>query len=254
MPYEFGDSVVNFMWTKAKVSPKHDKDLIRQDYAGAWIKRTEYGQKSEYGWVIDLIKPANVGGSQSNPKNLFISHWRNYDARDHAYPTWTSAYTASPEPGALLRNVKKIVKRGAIKKSSGASSASSASRASSATKTSTYKSASSSASSAHTRVNNAKATSNTSASSSSKYAGLSPAQIHKIKKLEQKLSREKNVAAQKVEANRRREQQRIRQQEREKELNRIARERAAIQREKELLKKERELKAEYKEKLKKLRR
>lgn len=121
MPIEFDENVVQYVWDKkAKVVLGQDPNVVRKDYVGAWIKRKEYGQQSEYGWSIDLILPVNLGGDERNLKNLYVCHWKNYDARDHAYPNWTSVYTASEESPAkagFFKNIKSVKKHSAIKKS-----------------------------------------------------------------------------------------------------------------------------------------
>ena len=45
------------------------------DRDGKRLRWTDYGQTTEYGWIIDYIIPKSEGGSES-PLNLQPLHWR----------------------------------------------------------------------------------------------------------------------------------------------------------------------------------
>ena len=48
------DDEVQKVWNKAKVIKDEDAFVYRKDYAGAWIKRDEYGNTdSTHGWEMD---------------------------------------------------------------------------------------------------------------------------------------------------------------------------------------------------------
>lgn len=52
------------VWNKATVVPGRDPNELRKDACGAWIKWSQYGNTdSQYGWEIDHIYPASLGGS-----------------------------------------------------------------------------------------------------------------------------------------------------------------------------------------------
>jgi 5-methylcytosine-specific restriction endonuclease McrA len=72
----FTDKKIDNVWNKAKIPLEKEKDVWRKDYADAWIKKSEYGKESEYGWEVDHAKPSSKGGSD-NLGNLVPLHWRN---------------------------------------------------------------------------------------------------------------------------------------------------------------------------------
>ena len=51
------------VWRKATEITDVDSAIFRQDYAGAWIRYADYGNRnSQYGWEIDHLKPLSQGG------------------------------------------------------------------------------------------------------------------------------------------------------------------------------------------------
>jgi hypothetical protein len=42
------------------VVPGYDPNQFRKDSCGAWMKRSDYGQTTGYGWEIDHVKPVAV--------------------------------------------------------------------------------------------------------------------------------------------------------------------------------------------------
>lgn len=81
------------VWNKARAVPGYDAAQVRKDACGAWIKRSEYGQTTQYGWEIDHIKPVASGGTDTLD-NLQPLHWRNNRHKADEYPNWTCAVGA----------------------------------------------------------------------------------------------------------------------------------------------------------------
>ena len=71
------DRLIQQVWEKGKIVPGNDPTILRQDDCGAWIMRTEYGnRRSQYGWEIDHIQPKDNGGSDAL-SNLRPLQWQN---------------------------------------------------------------------------------------------------------------------------------------------------------------------------------
>ncbi len=85
----FTQEQVNQVWAKAAyVGPDKEIQGLRKDICGAWIKRTDYGNReSEFGWEIDHIRPVNLGGSD-HISNLQPLHWQNNAAKGDGPLVW----------------------------------------------------------------------------------------------------------------------------------------------------------------------
>lgn len=85
----FSEGVVWQVWSKGHLS-SNDPVLWRKDECGAWMFRGDYGKRTEYGWVVDHIKPVSEG-STDDISNLRPLHWEN---------------TAHSDDGSLLCSVR----------------------------------------------------------------------------------------------------------------------------------------------------
>ena len=54
----FTEAEKKYVWdNKATKVEGVDPDVFRQDYAGAWMRYADYGNRnSQYGWEIDYLK------------------------------------------------------------------------------------------------------------------------------------------------------------------------------------------------------
>lgn len=60
----FTSEEIESAWEKASTITGCNPDLFRQDYAGAWICKSDYGMRdSEYGWEVDHVRPLSKGGT-----------------------------------------------------------------------------------------------------------------------------------------------------------------------------------------------
>jgi hypothetical protein len=55
------------------------------DFSGKKIKRDDYLEKNEVGWVVSYIKPLSLGGTKDKG-NVIIMHHRTQDEKGTLYP------------------------------------------------------------------------------------------------------------------------------------------------------------------------
>ncbi len=90
----FTQEQIEEVWQKARIMANNNPNVFRQDYAGAWIRRDQYGDRNaKYGWEIDHCLPESQGGSD-NIENLYPLHWKNNVQKDNDYPTWQTAISS----------------------------------------------------------------------------------------------------------------------------------------------------------------
>lgn len=73
--------------TKAMDIWQHEKGDKEYDYdfTGKKIKRSDYLEKNQVGWLITYLKPLELGG-ENNIGNIIIMHHRTYEERGMQYP------------------------------------------------------------------------------------------------------------------------------------------------------------------------
>lgn len=84
---------IEAVWQKANIIPNNNPNVYRQDYAGAWIRRDQYGQKTEYGWEVDHIKPLIQNGTY-DMGNMLPLHHKNNAKKGDDYPNWQTQVSA----------------------------------------------------------------------------------------------------------------------------------------------------------------
>lgn len=103
----FSEDEIQKVWNKAKIVEGEDKCLYRKDYAGAWIKRDEYGNTSStLGWEIDHRKPVAKNGSD-DLFNLDALQWNNNRTKSDDYPKWKTSMMAGDGLNGRHYNVEK---------------------------------------------------------------------------------------------------------------------------------------------------
>jgi hypothetical protein len=79
---DFTGEIILKVWQKAEIDEYNVPNDFRKDKCGAWIERTQYGNRdSSYGWEIDYIKPQSVGGLD-DLSNLRPLHWKNNSCKE----------------------------------------------------------------------------------------------------------------------------------------------------------------------------
>ncbi len=89
----FSEEVLEQVWQKAAPVENNDPKIWRKDFAGAWIRRDQYGKTSSYGWEIDHLRPISLGGTDAIG-NLLPMHWENNRKKADNYPSFFSEVTS----------------------------------------------------------------------------------------------------------------------------------------------------------------
>ena len=90
----FTDAEIKDVWKKAIEVEGVNSEMLRQDFAGAWIRFADYGNRnSQYGWEIDHLMPLSQGGEEKDD-NYIPLQWQNNVRKGENYPRWMTAVTA----------------------------------------------------------------------------------------------------------------------------------------------------------------
>jgi len=106
----FNEENKNRVWEKAQIVTGYNPSVWRKDVAGAWIKRSQYGNRSGelgFGWEIDHLKPVAKGGTD-DIQNLRPLQWKNNCSKGDDYPQWTSVIASSGNKNIYKKQTWKI--------------------------------------------------------------------------------------------------------------------------------------------------
>lgn len=79
----YSDWLIEQVWQKGTPVANYDPAMYRLDSCGAWMQRTEYGNRQhKLGWEIDHISPSSLGGS-NDLFNLRPLQWENNASRQN---------------------------------------------------------------------------------------------------------------------------------------------------------------------------
>jgi hypothetical protein len=88
------EKTIEYAWNQGLIVEDYDSSLFRKDAAGAWISRSEYGNRdSKFGWEIDHIYPTALGGD-NDEKNLRPMQWENNVSKGDNYPDYVAVVAA----------------------------------------------------------------------------------------------------------------------------------------------------------------
>ena len=105
---EFTPTEKKAVWERARQIDGVDADSMRQDYAGAWIRYVDYGNRnSQYGWEIDHLKPLSLGGAE-DLSNYLPLQWQNNVRKVNDYPRWTTAVSADGQNNIEIEKYWKV--------------------------------------------------------------------------------------------------------------------------------------------------
>ena len=88
--------LIESVWEKGRIIDGYDKNIIRQDACGAWIRSDKYGDRnSVFGWEIDHIYPKSRLRERNVPDeeidsmdNLRPLNWINNESKGTDYPVY----------------------------------------------------------------------------------------------------------------------------------------------------------------------
>jgi len=86
-------NLINAVWKKGSIIKDFDPNIWRYDTCSNVIKFSDHGNTdSKYGWEIDHIKPASLGGSD-DLTNLQPLFWKTNRSKGDTFP-WACSMAA----------------------------------------------------------------------------------------------------------------------------------------------------------------
>ena len=103
---KYSNDIVWKVWAKGEIFAGNDPVFWRKDQCGAWIFRGHFMRKdSEYGWVIDHIKPISEGGT-NDILNLRPMQWdntaRKSDGSIECHVTSAGVHNDKPQENKII--------------------------------------------------------------------------------------------------------------------------------------------------------
>lgn len=90
----FDEKTIENVWRAASVVDGFNADVVRKDACGAWIMKSQYGNRdSVFGWEIDHVYPLAMGGDDEII-NLRAMQWENNLSKGDDYPIYKSKLQA----------------------------------------------------------------------------------------------------------------------------------------------------------------
>ncbi|RCS55772.1 HNH endonuclease [Bremerella cremea] len=86
----WNDATKLAVWQKGCVIAGYDPAVWRIDACGSFMRFSEYGTLSDYGWEIDHVKPVSKDG-RDDLYNLRPLHWQNNRSKGDDWPNWRCA-------------------------------------------------------------------------------------------------------------------------------------------------------------------
>jgi hypothetical protein len=104
---EYSSDIIWRVWSKGEIFSGNDPVFWRRDEFGAWIFRSHYERKdSEYGWIIDHVKPLSEGGTD-DISNLRPMQWdntmRKTDGSIECHVTSTGIHNDKPIENKIIK-------------------------------------------------------------------------------------------------------------------------------------------------------
>ncbi len=73
----FSESLIQQVWSKGKTVLSYDPNIHRKDDCGAWMTRSQYGNRnSRFGWEIHHVIAESLGGTD-DIYNIIPLQWEN---------------------------------------------------------------------------------------------------------------------------------------------------------------------------------
>lgn len=95
------DNIIDQLWNLVAVKRNGvASSFWGKDLAGAWIRKDQFDKHSQYGWVIDHVKPKTLGGTDELD-NLQPLHWRNNMEKGTNYPNFDTCISSAGEQNII---------------------------------------------------------------------------------------------------------------------------------------------------------